>query len=208
MIDETCIWIVERVRRVEHDCGSQHVVSWHSSASEAAAEAHRLQSEFDLASTLAQPGHEIADTIFDMYQQESFEKEYGWIVCDNPGCNCIEPVHRHRVSVTPDEADQALIAQLRDWLHVESKAWQIFVEDEILGRMTDPQRYWQELVASDAEVRYEVRPVMRGSLAVEERLARWASTQARSASGRNFPRNEEAPVLRVVDEMSAEIKVG
>ena len=88
--------------------------------------------------------------------------------------------------MTPCEADQALIEQLQDWWHAERDAWQAFAEDEVASRMSDPPRYVQELVAVDAEVRYEVRAVRRGAAVAEGRLAGWARgiTPAGGASPR------------------------
>jgi len=176
--DSGDIWIVERVRSVEHDCGSQHVVTWHASPEAAGGEARRLQAEFDLACKLAGPWHEVVDTLFDMYQQESFEKQHGWIDCDDDACGYLERSHRHHTFVTPCEADQALIEQLQDWWHAERNAWQAFVEDEIFSRMSDPPRYVSELVTVDVTVRYEVRLVRRGTAAAEGRLAAWARDRA------------------------------
>ena len=168
------VWIVERVRTVEYDCGSQRVVSWHASVDEAREEAARLQAEFDLASKLVWPWHEVGETIFHMLQYESHEKEHGWIACDSDECGYFDKHHQHHVFVTPSEADQALIAQLKDWWHCESRAWQAFVEDEIFARMSDPPTYARELVADDAEVRYEVRAIERGGKAISGSFAAWA----------------------------------
>lgn len=167
------VWIVERVRSVEYDCGSQRVISWHASADEARAEAQRLQAEFDLASELAWPWHEVVETIFDMLHGEQHDKEHGWIDCDEDECGYFDKHHQHHAFVTPSEADQALIEQLKGWWHDESRAWQTFVEDEIFARMSDPPAYARELVADDAEVRYEVRAIARGK-AISGSFSTWA----------------------------------
>lgn len=157
--DSEDIWIVERVRGVEYDCGSRFVVAWHASPEAAANAARQLQAEFDLARKIAGPWYEVVDTIFDMYQQESLDRAF-----------C--------------EAAQALIEQLKEWWHAEQSAWQSFVEDEVLSRMSDPPRYARELVAVDAAVNYEVRPIRRGAVVVEGqgRLAAWASGHPRGGS--------------------------
>lgn len=167
------VWVVERVRTVEYDCGSQRVVSWHASEGEARDEAARLQAEFDLADELTRPWYEIVETIFDMLHCEQHEKEHGWIDCDKDECGYFDKHHQHHTFVTPSEADQALIAQLKDWWHRESCAWQTFVEDEIFVRMADPPAHARELVADDAEVRYEIRAIERGKQ-ISGSFAAWA----------------------------------
>ncbi len=155
------IWIVERVRD-EHYGASTHVVSWHVSRVEAEEMATRLQAEFDQACERAWPWHEAVDTIFEMLHEHEYVK-HAWIDCDREECGYFERHHQHHTERILEEHEASMIEQLTDWWHQESLAWQIFVEDEILAKMTDPPRYCQELVRhlDDETVHYECHAVGR-----------------------------------------------
>lgn len=140
------VWIVERVRHVEHEGSTKHVVSWHTTLAEAEGMAARLQAEFDEACGRVWSRHEVVETIFEMMQEHE--------------CGHMDRHHQHHAWRDP-EHEAALIEQLNDWWHQESRAWQIFVEDEVMSKMTDPPTYTHELVAHDAEVHYACHKVGR-----------------------------------------------
>jgi len=129
MIESAVIWIVERVRDEQYGA-SKRTVSWHKSSVEAQEQMTDLQAEFDRACALAWPGHEVVQTIFSMYEE------------------------LHLGFCEPKEHEAALIEQLSDWWLQESRGWQIFVEAEIMAKMTDPPQHCQELVRPEA-VHYE-----------------------------------------------------
>lgn len=144
MTTAEAIWIVERVR--DEDYGSsKRVVSWHPSLAEAEEMAARLQAEFEQACERAWPWHVAVETIFEMLHEHE-HAQYEWISCDIEECSHPERGHQHLVPRELEEHEAAMIVQLKDWWHQESRAWQIFVEDEILAKMTDPPRYCLELV--------------------------------------------------------------
>jgi hypothetical protein len=124
------IWIVERVRDEQYG-QSKHVVSWHRSRDEAEGMAACLQAEFNQACERVCPWYEVVETIFWMREEH----------------------------IGPEEHEEALIEQLTAWWHQESRAWQIFVEDEIMTKMIDPPRYCQDLGRHNKIVHYEYHAV-------------------------------------------------
>lgn len=152
------IWIVERLRH-EHEGTSTHVVSWHPSLDEAKVMTARLNDEFTRASAEALPGWEDVETIYEMMHEQD-RARYSWIDCDREECGHFDREHTHLVDHEPDEHEAAFIEQIKDWWHRERDAWQSFVEDEVMAKMTDPPSYCGQLVREE-EVEYVCRMVER-----------------------------------------------
>lgn len=156
MTDE--IWIVERLRH-EHEGTSTRVVSWHPSIDEAKAMVDRLNAEFAHASAESLPGWEDVEAIFEMMHEQD-RARYSWIECDREECGHFDRQHTHLVDREPEEHEAAFIEQIKDWWHHASRAWQTFVEDEVMSKMADPPPYCRQLVR-DEEVEYVCRVIGR-----------------------------------------------
>lgn len=152
------IWIVERVRDEQYG-QSKRVISWHKTQDKAEGLAARLQAEFEQACELAWPWHEVIETIFEMREEQELVSQHVWMDCDLEDCGYLENPHQHHAQMEPGEHERALIEQLTDWWHQERLDWQMFVEDEIMTKMTDPPRYCQELVQPNEAVHYECHAV-------------------------------------------------
>jgi hypothetical protein len=158
------IWIVERVRDEPYG-QSRHAIVWCESRGEAEAVAARLQTEFDQACARVHPWYENVETIFEMQEEQTLASRHVWTDCDLEECGHLESPHQHYTQLEPQEHEEALIEQLTAWWHQENLAWQAFVENEVMSKMTDPPRYCRDLVRPDNAVHYECR-AMRQDLAV------------------------------------------
>jgi len=152
------IWIVERQR--DEDYGTaKHVVAWQPSLEEAQNMAARLQGEFDRARELVTPRHLVAEAIFEMLQEEE-HKKYVRIDCDREECDHFDREHTHITEREFDDHEAAFVEQLKEWWWKERTAWQDFVEDEVMPKMSDPPSFFRHL-SDEEDVRYVCYAVQR-----------------------------------------------
>lgn len=157
--DTGVIWIVKYQWASEYDSAETRVVAWQRSQAEAEELAARLLAEFVQARERALPGHEVADTIWEMLQEHEHAK-YVWVSCDREECGHFDRVHTHLAERPLEEHEAAMIEQLRDWWHEARDAWRDFVEHEVMTQMADPPGFCNDLVR-DAEVSYECYAISR-----------------------------------------------